>query len=115
MEAVESIILSQSTSAVVRERLIDVLGGAAFSFHGPGKEGFQSTWKRIRPLNKPEGGIPFDLQDSMFDPTMQSRTRPLISPPPPVTHVNTPHSPHVLRRVPLSVSGALITGLLDQY
>jgi len=100
MDTVESVILNQLTSPVVRERLIDVLAAAAFSFHGPGKEGFQSTWRRIRPQNKPEGGIPFDLQDSMFDLTMQGRTRPPISPPPQATYTNTPHSPHVLRREP---------------
>ncbi len=46
---------------------MDVLAGAAFTFHGPGKEGFQSTWRRVRPPNKPEEGIPFDMEDPMFD------------------------------------------------
>jgi hypothetical protein len=82
---------------VVRERLIDVLAAAAFTFHGPGKEGFQSTWKRVRPPNKPEDGIPFDMQDAMFDPTQGHRTRALTSPVPQVTYVNMPNSPQVHR------------------
>ena len=98
MDTVESVILSQTTSPVVRERLIDVLAAAAFTFR---KEGFQSTWKRVRPQNKPEDGIPFDTQDSMFDPTTQgSRTRTHASPAPQTTYVNTPHSPHVSRMGP---------------
>ena len=95
METVEDFILSPNTSPVVKERLIDVLAGAAFTFHGPGKEGFQSTWKRVRPPNKPEDGIPFDMDDPMFDSTRGDRSRTLTSPVPQVTYVNTPDSPQV--------------------
>lgn len=99
METVESVIISPETSPVVRERLIDVLAAAAFTFHGPGKEGFQSTWRRVRPLNKPEDGIPFDMQDSMFDPTLPGhRTRPVAGPAPQVTYVSTPHVNRSARR-----------------
>ena len=100
METVESVILSQKTLPEVRERLIDVLAAAAFTFHGPDKEGFRSTWKRIRPPNKPKGGIPFEMQDSMFDPTMSGyQTRTLTSPAPQsdprVTYVNKAYTPPV--------------------
>jgi len=70
MGTVESVIVSQTTAPVVRERLIDVLAAAAFMFHGPSEEGFQSTWKRVRPPHKPEGGAPFDMGDPMFNVTM---------------------------------------------
>ena len=69
METVESVILASSTEPVVRDRLRDVLAAAAFTFHGPGKEGFQSTWGRVRPPDKPEDGIPFDMEDPMFNRT----------------------------------------------
>ena len=95
MDTVESVILSPATSPVVRERLIDVLAAAAFTFHGPGMEGFRSTWKRVRPQNKPESGIPFDMQDAMFEPAQGNRSRAFTSPPPQVTYVTTPHSPQV--------------------
>ena len=62
MEIVESVIVSPATLPVVRERLIDALAAAAFTFR---KEGFQSTWKRVRPPNKPEDGIPLEI-DSVF-------------------------------------------------
>lgn len=95
MESVESVIISPVTSPVVRERLIEVLAAAAFTFHGPGQEGFQLTWKRVRPPNKPAGGIPFDMQDAMFDPTMTGRARTFTSPTPQGTYGNTPLSPPV--------------------
>ena len=60
---------------------MDVLAGAAFTFHGPGKEGFQSTWKRVRPPNKPEDGIPFDVDDPMFDATDCEHSQLTISSP----------------------------------
>jgi hypothetical protein len=97
METVESLILAPTTSPAFRERLIDVLAAAAFTFHIPGTEGFQSTWKRVRPPNKPEDGIPFDLQDSMSDPTRGHRSRATTTPSPRVIHVNPPHSPRVHR------------------
>jgi len=101
METVESVILSPTTSPVVRERLIDVLAVAAFTFHGPGKEGLQSTWQRVRPPNKPEEGIPFDNQDPMFDPKIPGhRERMLRSSAPQVTSLNLPHSPYVHRLNP---------------
>ena len=85
-------IQSQATSPVVRERLIDVLAAAAFTFR---KEGFQSAWKRIRPRNKPEDGIPFDMDDSMFQPSMERyRTLSLT---PQVPPMNAPGSPHLHR------------------
>jgi len=101
METVESVILSPTTSPVVRERLIDVLAAAAFTFHGPGKEGFQSTWQRVRPPDKPEEGVPFDTQDPMFDPKILGhRERMLRSSAPHMTPVNMPHSPYVHRPNP---------------
>jgi hypothetical protein len=88
METVESVILGPTTSTVVRERLIDVLAAAAFMFHGPGEEGFQSTWKRVRPPHKPEGGIPFDMENPMFNVTVPGT-----------------HSPHVHSVRSLSLPG----------
>ena len=67
MDTVESVILNPTSSPVVKERFLDVLAGAAFTFHGPCKEGFQSTWERVRPPNKPEEGIPFDMEDPMLN------------------------------------------------
>ena len=88
----ETVILSPATSPVVRDRLIDVLAAAAFTYR---KEGFESTWKLIRPPGKPEDGIPFDF---MFDPPMQSpRTLSLTRPTPQVPPMNAPGSPHAHR------------------
>ena len=67
MDAVESVILAPNSSPVVKEELLDVLAGAAHTFRGVRREGFQSTWKRVRPRNKPEDGIPFDVHDPMLN------------------------------------------------
>jgi hypothetical protein len=95
MDTVKSVILSPATPPVVRNRLMDILAAATYRFYGPDKDGFQLTWRQVRPLNKPEDGIPFDMQDSMFDPTQGHRWRALTSPAPRVAHVNAPHSPQV--------------------
>ncbi len=78
MDAVESVILTPTSSPVVKERFIDVLAGAAFTFHGPGKDGFQSTCKRVRPPNKPEEGIPFDMEDPMFNGAEKDNLKELV-------------------------------------
>ena len=100
METVETVILTQKTSRVVKERLVDVLAGAAFTFQGPSKEGFQTTWKRVRPPNKPEEGIPFDMGDPMFNPTqLRARTspEPQVTYGDPMMNVHTGLSPYVYR------------------
>jgi hypothetical protein len=96
METIESVILAPTSVSVVRERLLNVLAAAAFGFHKPGMEGFRSTWQRVRPPNKPEDGIPFDMQDSMFDLPMSTlRTRTPPNPTLTVTSLNWPPLPHV--------------------
>ena len=63
-DAVEFVIRTKTGLPLIKERL---LTGDEVTSHGPGKEGLQSTWKRVRPPNKPEEGIPFDTEDSIFD------------------------------------------------
>lgn len=47
--------MAPTTSPVVRERLLDVLASAAYTYgRNPGKEGFAQTWKRVRPSWKAE-------------------------------------------------------------
>ena len=54
LDNLEEVINSDATSPVVRERLLDVLASAAYEFgKKPGKEGFATTWRRVRPSWKP--------------------------------------------------------------
>jgi len=94
METVESVITTPTTSPVVRERLIDVLAAAAFMFHGPNEEGFQSTWERVRPPHKPKGGAPFDMDGPIFNVTTSGTSTNDAST---VTSFNVSHSPRVYR------------------
>ncbi|KAG6889868.1 hypothetical protein C0992_003764 [Termitomyces sp. T32_za158] len=55
---------SARTSPVVRERILDVIAAAAFA---SGKStGFRALWKRVKPHDKPEEGMPLELDDTMF-------------------------------------------------
>ena len=68
LENLEEVINSEATSPVVRERLLDVLASAAFVYgKKPGKEGFASTWRKVRPTWKPAEGVPFDQEDGLFE------------------------------------------------
>lgn len=68
LENLEDVINAESTSPVVRERLLDVLASAAYVYgKKPGKEGFSSTWRKVRPSWKPAEGVPFDPEDTLFE------------------------------------------------
>ncbi|KIM29301.1 hypothetical protein M408DRAFT_122012 [Serendipita vermifera MAFF 305830] len=75
LENLEEVINSEATSPVVRERLLDVLASAAYA-HGkkPGKEGFSSTWRKVRPTWMPAEGVPFDQEDGLFESAFPRRT-----------------------------------------
>ena len=54
LDNLEEVINAEGTSPVVRERLLDVLASAAYVYgKKPGKEGYMSLWKRVRPTWKP--------------------------------------------------------------
>jgi hypothetical protein len=68
LENLEDVINAEATSPVVRERLLDVLASAAYVYgKKPGKEGFASTWRKVRPSWKPAEGVPFDPEDTLFE------------------------------------------------
>ena len=54
LDALEDVLTSQSTSPVVRERLMDVLAAAAYTHPGSPREGYRTLWKKLKPSNKPE-------------------------------------------------------------
>ncbi|KAF8332120.1 uncharacterized protein EI90DRAFT_3289308 [Cantharellus anzutake] len=69
MDAVEDVITSSKTAPVVKERLLEVLGYAAYD-HGRGdrKHPFVATWRKVKPPEAPDQGIPPNLDDPMFRP-----------------------------------------------
>ncbi|KAG2344316.1 hypothetical protein BDR05DRAFT_204469 [Suillus weaverae] len=99
IDTLEDVLTSSRTSPVVRERLMEVLAAAAFitsSRPHPSpktepspfslkdrdrdRDGFRALWTRLKPVDKPDVGIPFDTEDAMFSPPIVP-TRPPIEEP----------------------------------
>ncbi|KAG1830275.1 hypothetical protein DFJ58DRAFT_908857 [Suillus subalutaceus] len=96
IDTLEDVLTSSRTSPVVRERLMEVLAAAAFitssrpnlspkSEPSPfslkdrdrDRDGFRALWMRLKPIDKPDVGVPFDTEDAMFSPPIVP-TRPAI-------------------------------------
>ncbi|KAH7100458.1 hypothetical protein BKA62DRAFT_830917 [Auriculariales sp. MPI-PUGE-AT-0066] len=75
LETVEEVCTSNRTTPVVRDRLLEVVAGAAYAHPSSSRDGFAATWKRIKHSNQPEEGIPFDDLDPMFQPQAPRRQR----------------------------------------
>ncbi|KAG6908708.1 hypothetical protein DXG01_003641 [Tephrocybe rancida] len=70
-ETLEDLLSSARTSPVVRERVLDVIAAAAYA---SGKTtGFRTLWKRVKPADKPDEGMPLDNDDAMFNPPVSGR------------------------------------------
>ncbi|KAF8515729.1 hypothetical protein BU17DRAFT_93374 [Hysterangium stoloniferum] len=80
LDTLEEVLLSGSTSPVVRERLMDVLAAAAYAYPGNGKEGYRVLWRKVKPPNKPDEGIPFNVDEVMLNPSPVVPTPPVHSP-----------------------------------
>ncbi|KAK1227554.1 hypothetical protein PQX77_009463 [Marasmius sp. AFHP31] len=67
LDTLENLCISRRTNPVVRERVLDVLGAAAYA--SVNKDiGFRSLWKKLKPHDKPEEGMPLPTHDAMFNP-----------------------------------------------
>ncbi|KAI0668846.1 hypothetical protein C8Q78DRAFT_212551 [Trametes maxima] len=66
IDTLDDVLNSSRTSPVVRERLLEVLAAAAYANEPDGS--FKTLWRKVRPPDKPEEGIPFDTEDAMFYP-----------------------------------------------
>jgi hypothetical protein len=80
LETLEEVLTSSRTSPVVRERLMDVLAAVAYASGNKNKDsrtdrdGFRGLWRRLKPADKPDEGVPFDIDDAMFNPPMPRPT-----------------------------------------
>ncbi|KDN33953.1 hypothetical protein RSAG8_12952, partial [Rhizoctonia solani AG-8 WAC10335] len=77
---IEEVVLSSTTSPVVRDRLVEVVGGSVYLL-GDSKnlKPYQSTWKKLRlqlKLNHPLDGLEIPAGDPILNPTPH---RPLSS------------------------------------
>ncbi|KAH9996151.1 hypothetical protein BJV74DRAFT_828545, partial [Russula compacta] len=77
LDTLEDVLISQRTSPVVRERLLDVLAAAAYASSGTShknESSFRLLWKKVKPAGKPDEGAPFDPDDAMFNPPSPRRS-----------------------------------------
>ncbi|KAJ3783790.1 hypothetical protein GGU10DRAFT_359924 [Lentinula aff. detonsa] len=63
----------KGTLPVVRERVMDVLAAAAYASGSKRDAGFRGLWKKVKPADKPDEGVPFDPDDAMFNPPANGR------------------------------------------
>ncbi|KAK1220511.1 hypothetical protein PQX77_016721 [Marasmius sp. AFHP31] len=68
LETLEELLLSSRTNPVVKQRVMDVLAAAAYASGSKKDTGFRGLWKRVKPHDMPDEGMPFDTEDSMFNP-----------------------------------------------
>ncbi|KAL0570080.1 hypothetical protein V5O48_011874 [Marasmius crinis-equi] len=68
LDTLEDLLLSSRTNPVVMERVLDVLAAAAYASGSKKNTGFRGLWKKVKPHDKPDEGIPFDTDDAMFNP-----------------------------------------------
>jgi len=78
LDTIEDLLSSSRTSPVVRERLLEVVAAAAYASGSKkdgrsDREGFKGLWRRVKPFDKPEEGVPFDTDDAMFQPPTSGR------------------------------------------
>ncbi|KAG6906989.1 hypothetical protein DXG01_011065 [Tephrocybe rancida] len=74
--ALEDLVISYDTSPVVRDRILDVIAAAAYA--SKDGKGFRPLWKRVKPPDKPDEGVPLDIEDAMFPPIVSAPTPPYI-------------------------------------
>ncbi|KAJ7239958.1 hypothetical protein B0H12DRAFT_72370 [Mycena haematopus] len=75
LDTLEDLLTSSRTSPVVRERVMDVLAAAAYASGSKKDAGFRGLWRRVKPRDKPEEGMPFDTEDAMFNPPLTQPPR----------------------------------------
>ncbi|KZT03333.1 uncharacterized protein LAESUDRAFT_684169 [Laetiporus sulphureus 93-53] len=113
LDTLEDVITSQRTPPVVRERLLDVLAAASYaSTQGSKEHAFRHLWKKVKPADKPEEGIPFDTGDAMFYPPILRHSQQSLPPgaepqpsplqrPPPIVMSPKPRSSPRQRVIPI--------------
>ncbi|KAH6911954.1 hypothetical protein BKA70DRAFT_1266042 [Coprinopsis sp. MPI-PUGE-AT-0042] len=72
LDTLQDLIKSDQIAPVVRDRLLEIVAAAAYASGGQTtgseKNGFRGLWLRVKPADKPDDGIPFNPEDSMFNP-----------------------------------------------
>ncbi|KAK7014133.1 Rho guanine nucleotide exchange factor [Paramarasmius palmivorus] len=68
LDTLEDLLTDSKTNPVVKERVLDVLAAAAYASASKRDTGFRGLWKKVKPHDKPDEGVPFDTDGPMFNP-----------------------------------------------
>ncbi|KAJ7710715.1 hypothetical protein B0H17DRAFT_1190410 [Mycena rosella] len=68
LDMLEDLLTSLYTSPVVREHVMDVVAATAYASETKKGAGFRGLWRRVKPRDKPEEGMPFDAVDATSTP-----------------------------------------------
>ncbi|KAJ8083243.1 hypothetical protein PM082_009115 [Marasmius tenuissimus] len=68
LETLEELLLNSRTNPGVKKRVLEVLAAAAYANEGKKDNGFCGLWKKVKPHDKSDEGMPFDTDDAMFNP-----------------------------------------------
>ncbi|KAK6981763.1 kinase-like protein [Favolaschia claudopus] len=71
LETIEELISSNTTSPVVRNRVISVLGDAVLS--NPAHGAFRRLWMTVKPPGAPDQGATYNAHDAILRPTIYHR------------------------------------------
>ncbi|KAJ7145914.1 hypothetical protein C8R44DRAFT_4590 [Mycena epipterygia] len=76
LDTLEDLLTSSRTIPVVRERVMNIVAAAAYASGSKKDVGFRGLWRRVKPEDKPEEGMPFDTKDAMFNPPLPGSRQP---------------------------------------
>ncbi|KAJ8083207.1 hypothetical protein PM082_009079 [Marasmius tenuissimus] len=68
LNTIEDLCLSDQTNPIVKERVLEVIAAASYGSANKEYASFQTLWRKVKPRDKPEEGIPFDSHDPTFNP-----------------------------------------------
>ncbi|KAH8826545.1 hypothetical protein DL96DRAFT_1556981 [Flagelloscypha sp. PMI_526] len=72
LDTIKDIFISSRTSQAVRERLVTIIGAAAYASTRERKDGFRGLWQKLRPAMMPKEGMPFAEIDPLLLPPAES-------------------------------------------
>ncbi|KAJ7572218.1 hypothetical protein C8J56DRAFT_54712 [Mycena floridula] len=77
LDTIQALVTSPETQPVVRERLMDILSAASYEMGNDRQQSgfkFRELWIKVKPVEKPDEGVPFDADDPIFPPDVMQST-----------------------------------------
>ncbi|KAJ7572209.1 kinase-like domain-containing protein [Mycena floridula] len=77
LDIIQALVTSPETQPVVRERLMDILSAASYEMGNDRQQSsfkFRELWIKVKSVEKPDEGVPFDADDPIFPPDIMQST-----------------------------------------